>query len=425
MPSRTLLLRVPPGAGRARRRTSRLMAGVAAAVAVAGVAGVAGAPAGLAAAVPAAVAVPAAARAAQPAPARAAAPVPAAAPAYRLVDLGVIGAGPAGQQGSSAGDVNATGRIVGSSTYPGGVGAHAFVRRGGSLRDLGDGLDGFAESSAAAVSDAGTVVGSAHVVSRREHPHAVLWREGKPVDLGTGYGAGTGSGSWAADVNRSGLVVGGHYRTVAQPRRAALWSGGRIRDLGTLGGSSTSRYDTESEATAVNDRGQVVGAALPAGGHPLHGFLWQDGRMQDLGTLGGNGNATVATGINEHGAVVGFSETAAGALHAFRWRDGRMRDLGRLGPDFAYSRTTASDINDAGVVVGRATVRGGVYGTGVGFLWRDGVMTDLNTLVQLPLGRRIDDVAAISNAGVVVGTMCEIATCEAGGTRRAVALVPR
>jgi probable HAF family extracellular repeat protein len=53
-----------------------------------------------------------------------------------------------------------------------------------------------------------------------------------------------------------------------------------LTDLGTFGGLS-------AQASDINDAGQVVGAAASAtsGGRP---FIWQNGVMTDLGTLGGN-----------------------------------------------------------------------------------------------------------------------------------------
>ena len=71
-------------------------------------------------------------------------------------------------------------------------------------------------------------------------------------------------------------------------RHAVLWDPvtGKT-DLGTLGGD-------ESDAWAVNERGQVTGAAATASGE-RHAFLWDPVTgMTDLGTLGGNSPAPTA-----------------------------------------------------------------------------------------------------------------------------------
>ena len=51
--------------------------------------------------------------------------------------------------------------------------------------------------------------------------------------------------------------------------------------------------------------------------------------MTDLGTLGGT--YSWAFDINDRGQVVGYSGTAAGDQHAFLYGDGAMTDLGTLG----------------------------------------------------------------------------------------------
>ena len=67
--------------------------------------------------------------------------------------------------------------------------------------------------------------------------------------------------------------------------------------LGTLGGE-------QSVAYALNDRGQVVGLSMTAGGS-WHAFSWtREYGMIDLGTLGGESNASA---VNAHGQVVGYS----------------------------------------------------------------------------------------------------------------------
>jgi probable HAF family extracellular repeat protein len=53
------------------------------------------------------------------------------------------------------------------------------------------------------------------------------------------------------------------------------------------------------------------------------------------------------TGINK-GQVVGFAAIASPAYHAFVWQNGIMTDLGTLGGSESY----AYSINDSGQVVG-------------------------------------------------------------------------
>src|SRR6185436_7448641 len=64
-----------------------------------------------------------------------------------------------------------------------------------------------------------------------------------------------------------------------------------VTDLGTL------RAVQSAHANDINDVGQVVGSA--AG----RAFLWQNGVMTELGTLGGNSSGAGA--INGIGVVVG------------------------------------------------------------------------------------------------------------------------
>ena len=80
----------------------------------------------------------------------------------------------------------------------------------------------------------------------------------------------------ATDVNNQGQVVG--YHSTNQGTRAFLWSNGTLQNLGTLGGG-------DSRAFAINEAGQVVGQS-EHGDRRQHAFLWQNGTMQDLGPLG-------------------------------------------------------------------------------------------------------------------------------------------
>jgi probable HAF family extracellular repeat protein len=149
-------------------------------------------------------------------------------------------------------------------------------------------------------------------------------------------------------------------------------------DLGTLGGCC-------SFATGINDRGEVVGYSDVAE-TAAHAFLWRRGTMTDLGTLGGAESA--ATAINQRGEVVGWSDTAAGERHAFRWRRGTMTDLGTLPGD---SLSLAYGINDRGQVVGQSS-SGPVR-------WQRGAMTRLASPKGATYGAAFD----INNRGDIVG----------------------
>src|SRR5262249_16847426 len=129
--------------------------------------------------------------------------------------------------------------------------------------------------------------------------------------------------------------------------RGALWKGNAITDLGAL----TEEGGHSSVASAVNSRGQVIGYAFNATPDPFdlqgvgfqtRAFLWQNGVMQDLGTLGGPDAQPLV--INEKGQVVGdsyvndtqsdFCANVFGhplTTGAFIWEHGVMRDLGNLG----------------------------------------------------------------------------------------------
>ncbi|MBX3187312.1 MAG: hypothetical protein KF819_09865 [Labilithrix sp.] len=53
----------------------------------------------------------------------------------------------------------------------------------------------------------------------------------------------------------------------------------------------------------------------------MHTFLWEKGRIKDLGTLGGS-HTDSGSKINARGQIAGSSTTATGATHAFLWERG-------------------------------------------------------------------------------------------------------
>ncbi len=256
--------------------------------------------------------------------------------------------------------------------------------------------------------------------------HAFHWEGGQLTDLGA-LPANPPQGrqqrcltcEWSSFVNwidATGTAAVGFSQTGAvdpltgQPQQlATLWDRQRITNLGTLGGDN-------SLATSVNKRGQVTGAALNDIADPLanlmggfyflpaatqvRAFLWENGVMNDLGTLG-TGTNRLGQEINEAGEVAGISatdqtpHTATGGLptiHPFLWRCGKMIDLGDLGGAFGISNA----LNNRGEVVGQMNLTGDQNQHA--FLWHDGVLTDLQTL-----GGANSAASWINDFGEVVG----------------------
>ena len=228
-------------------------------------------------------------------------------------------------------DINDRGLVVGESS------GHAFSwsARTRLMTDLGG-----VRSVANGVNDLGQIVGASDFGSAG---HATLWNRGsqQPLDLGTL--GGSSSTAWA--INNVGVVVG-NSDTADGTSHAFRWDprSRRMSDLGTLGGESSS-------ATAVNDLGQIVGWARTSQ-FLAHAFRWDpwSGQMRDLGVLP-NSVVSFATGINNRGEVVGFTNNVGDFTdRTFRWdpRTSRMSTLPGVPDVFSH----ATGINELGQVVG-------------------------------------------------------------------------
>ena len=146
-------------------------------------------------------------------------------------------------------------------------------------------------------------------------------------------------------------------------------------------------------ANYINERGQVAGTSEttttpdPATGIPPQDpFLWQDGKMTDLGTLGGAIGFPLS--LNNRGQVVGLSSTSAspGACltegdpdcHPFLWEHGNLIDLGRT--SIGESPITPDGFNDAREIVGAADFSSSGGSPFDAYLLVNGVATDLGAL---------------------------------------------
>jgi len=197
------------------------------------------------------------------------------------------------------------------------------------------------------------------------------------VDLG---GLSNTKFAHVTHINDSGQVVG------ISANHAFLWENGVMIDLGTLGGDF-------SLANAVNDLGQVVGESKTVGGE-IHAFQWDRGTMSDLGT---SGETSSAHGINNQGEIVGAISSKNVRGGAVLWKNRQKLSLADLGP--TGSGSTAFAVNASGDVTGVSSgfvsSSGGVVRAVV---WHGGIVRDIGTL-----GGMHSTACALNDLGDVVG----------------------
>jgi probable HAF family extracellular repeat protein len=270
-----------------------------------------------------------------------------------------------------------------------------------------------------------------------------------------GFSLGSAGYIQANAINNKGTVVGYYTRSGSPTRRAFLYNGGTLTDIGVIseaetGGQSVTNTpsgivklpppESAAEANAINDADQIVGisttqsgefnaflysngqmtdidalsgthggiakaincAGQIAGCSGLIGVIWKDRAMSDIGSLGGS--LTHVNAINSSGQVTGYSWVEDFTpFHAFLYSEKRMIDLGTLGG----KASAGNGINDMGQVVGYADISENVKRHAA--LFSGGVVIDLGTL-----GGPQSEALGINNEGLIVGTSYSTAV---GGVR--------
>jgi probable HAF family extracellular repeat protein len=115
-------------------------------------------------------------------------------------------------------------------------------------------------------------------------------------------------------------------------------------------------------ATALSDKGHVVGTCLQEFGEETRAFLHALGVTTSIGVLPsfnqGRGN-----GVNNHGEVVGSSGLSFDPwpVDAHLWRNGGPLENLEMWASFPMLDTIATDVNDAGEIVGTDDYNQAVY----------------------------------------------------------------
>ena len=236
-----------------------------------------------------------------------------------------------------------------------------------------------------------------------------LWQHGTMTALPT-LGGNNGA---ANQINIRGVVAGLAENATPDPGctapqmlqfKPAIWENGKIHELVTLDG------DRDGAAFAINDNGQVAGASGQCSAFnssilesllPLHALLWERGTVTDLGNLGGTGQGfgNLALNLNNQGQVVGQSDLPGDAnFHAFLWtKEAGIKDLGTLTGDV---NSVALGINDSGEIVGLSL---DANFDPHPYLWQDGVMTGLNSLIPADSPLFLLIACSINSSGEIVG----------------------
>lgn len=304
---------------------------------------------------------------------------------------------------SAAYAINNVGQITGNRP-PGPAPTQAFLYSAGSIASLGTLGGATSHSFGHGINDAGAVAGYSETTGGTR---AFVYSNGSMTALGT-LG---GSTSVGYAINNSGQVTGYAYYAGDTAGHAFIYSNGGMVGLGALGGGHSIGY-------GINDAGQVTGLAYTSGNAAYHAFVYSNGSMVDLGTLEDH-NFSEGSAINASGQVVGTSSITGGgnSSRAFLYANGAMINLGTMGgiASFGYG------INAAGQAVGSVLVGTDYRDRAIhnAFLYSDGEMIDLNTLIDPSSGWTLSVATDINDAGQIVGW-----GVTSGGQTHAILLTP-
>lgn len=188
------------------------------------------------------------------------------------------------------------------------------------------------------------------------------------------------------DINNAGIVVGAYF-DADEISHGFVWQDGEFRspELGL----------EDVLFTAINEQGVIAGSGFDFLGLSIPSFTIEDAVVETFSYPGAF--ITFAEGINSAGTVTGvfIEDLDLGPFGAFI-KQGDQYDAITI-PD--YTEVIATDINDAGVVVGGAY---NALGDESGYIFENGEIT----IVDHPDGDT--ELSAINNLGVVVGSVFPI-----------------
>lgn len=330
---------------------------------------------------------------------------------YYVNDLGTLGGST-----SEAYALNSSGQVVGFSSISNSPYSHAvlFSGTGSNNVDLDSQGPVSYTGEARGINDSGQIIGWAYTSSGRDE--ATLFTATGKVNLGDLCDSTVGSEAQA--INVSGTIIGYADDCYYTAQGCRLSGQGNNVSLGGIGGGINGvAYD-------INASGQIVGYGTRSDNGAQHATLFSGANNFDLGTFGGFNSH--AYGINNAGQIVGDSTLPGNSVFdavLFSGTGSNNIDLGSLGGISCH----AYAINNSGEIVGNsypATNNNSIYHA---FIYKNGVMSDINGLVLtnsgftnirlIEAGSRVPG-RAINDSGQIA------AVGEIGGQTHAVLLTP-
>ena len=305
---------------------------------------------------------------------------------YTVTDLGSLGGLFTDPQ-----SINDRGQIVGFSQDTN-ANRHAFIWQRGKMARLGV-MKGDNVSMAFAINNKSQTVG----VSYQENGdiHATLWSQGRTIDLGRLGDDKLSSGSVTGINDKGQMIVNfvtypnssllavadfaaQHHRVLLSTASGMSIKQGRLLGHNIIG------------VSALNNSGAIVGIRLDSTSHCPQGFLWENGKITNLG-------AFEPSGINASGTIIGTDRHGKQRVPAASlWKNGKEIALHSPISDSTFGVA----INNKEEVIG-VTNLGDPRGA---FLWSGGNCIELNNAL-LPKGEWTQiSPKAINNLGQIVGT---------------------
>lgn len=341
---------------------------------------------------------------------------------YDIVDLGSLGGDQAyafgiNNNGTAVGYANGPLKDDGSGDREFGLHAASYIN--GVANDLG--AFGEANSLAFKINDSEQAVGYAIDTITRESDgesfesvenFAVVYEGGMVEKLSFDEDL---RNSQATNINNNGDIVGfgdlvdnsGQFPVFIR-RGFVKLSDGTLTTIDDL----DEELDLVTIATSINNFGKVVGLMQVVDENSNvrnRGFYYDTNSPESLSLIPFVENrSTVITDLNDSDLIVGRAQDQDGLYHAFYYEfnsgEESLNYIPYFGKDFRDA--TANAVNNHGDIVGNALVvpfsQSGVN-TYTGFLYSDGELQDLNSLLACDAGWEIQQAQDINDAGEIVG----------------------